>query len=205
MAKDDTEVKRQYFSIVITCGFEGQLEKVRKGLSLLSSGSSKFLESQYAYILHDKDVDDNGEVKTPHFHLCLHTVQQRRKKSVITMLANFLNMPDECISVDFSKNWQQCLRYLVHLDDKEKYQYQWKDIECSKGYEDFVISVLNLDDVKPISFQEFIQEFQRYHSLVDLISHIGVKNWNRYRTVARDLMTMTHYKWSPFEGGRYGK
>ena len=43
----------------------------------------------YAFILHDRDVNDEGEIKTPHYHVVLKC-NTRYAKSVITVSFAYL-------------------------------------------------------------------------------------------------------------------
>lgn len=70
----------------------------------------------FAYVLHDKDVDENGELKKPHFHWC-----GKRSPAPISTVANALGV--EPNSIEFCKNWKYSLRYLIHADNPDKFQY----------------------------------------------------------------------------------
>lgn len=72
--------------------------------------------SDFAYVLHDKDVDENGELKKPHIHWC-----GKRSPAPISTIANALCV--ESNSIEFCKNWKYSLRYLIHADNPEKFQY----------------------------------------------------------------------------------
>lgn len=70
-----------------------------------------------AYIIHDMDVDENGELKKPHIHWC----GKRSSPSPISTVANALGIADN--NIEFCKSWKYSLRYLIHADNPEKYQY----------------------------------------------------------------------------------
>lgn len=72
--------------------------------------------ADYAYVLHDKDVDENGELKKPHIHWC-----GKRSPAPISTIANALCV--ESNSIEFCKNWKYSLRYLIHADNPDKFQY----------------------------------------------------------------------------------
>lgn len=72
--------------------------------------------ADYAYVLHDKDVDENGELKKPHIHWC-----GKRSPAPISTVANALGV--EPNSIEFCKNWKYSLRYLIHADNPDKFQY----------------------------------------------------------------------------------
>lgn len=89
----------------------------------------------YAYAIHDKDVyeedkqDENGEyvyrkgdIKKTHIHLLVFL----KSVTQIHVLQEFLNIPFS--RIEKVKSVKGAIRYLIHLDNYEKYTYQVKDI-----------------------------------------------------------------------------
>lgn len=73
---------------------------------------------EYAYILHDMDVkQETGELKKPHYHCVVRT----NPSLFSTILNKFPGLTSNFIEVSHEFKW--CLRYLLHLDDSEKFQY----------------------------------------------------------------------------------
>lgn len=76
----------------------------------------------YAYIIHDKDINnDTGEVKKSHCHLICEFSKKRTCKGVHNLI-NSLSL--ELRFIDIVTNENSMTRYFLHLDDKDKYQYQ---------------------------------------------------------------------------------
>lgn len=71
----------------------------------------------YAYIIHDKD-----EGKTPHIHFVLNITGCRTIKSICEVL--------ECDyqDVQVARRPRGSIRYLIHIDDIDKYQYKKEQI-----------------------------------------------------------------------------
>lgn len=74
---------------------------------------------------HDKDTTAAGELKEPHWHVVVrfsHAVQAKEAKEV---LASF-----GCkeASVQYRDSWTAVARYLCHLDDPNKFQYNPADV-----------------------------------------------------------------------------
>lgn len=93
-------------------------------LDLLVKDNDIFLE--YGGILHDRDiVPFTGEVKKPHFHVYIG-VKDKECKELLYQELELLNVHLTALrSIDaFS-------RYLIHFDNREKYQYEWQDIFSS--------------------------------------------------------------------------
>lgn len=89
---------------------------------LLSIIRSKFID--WAYILHDKDTDDNGELKKPHIHWV-----GRATPRTLFVVSNFLGLPENDIEV--VKNFDNMVMYLIHLNDIDKFQYSPDDVESN--------------------------------------------------------------------------
>lgn len=86
---------------------------------LLSVIRSKFID--WAYILHDKDTDENGVLKKPHIHWV-----GRATPRCLSVVAGFLGLPENNIEV--VKNFDNTVCYLIHLNDIDKYQYSPDDV-----------------------------------------------------------------------------
>lgn len=76
--------------------------------------------------LHDKDVDPDGEIKKSHWHILLifPSVKTYEQVEEITTLLNAL-APQKAMSA------KGVVRYMLHLDNPEKFQYKKVEI---KGY-----------------------------------------------------------------------
>ena len=90
--------------------------------TLLSIIRSKFID--WAYILHDKDVDENGELKKLHIHWV-----GRATPRCLSVVSNFLGLPENDIVV--VKNFDNMVMYLIHLNDIDKFQYSPDDVESN--------------------------------------------------------------------------
>lgn len=123
--------------------------------------------NECSYILHDSDFDGNGEVKKPHYHVVckksssvnLSTIVNRYSK--MGVLGNF---------VYIITSYKQQLRYLIHLDDSEKFQYSVDNIksnviDLNKYFNQLPEGLLVLDMVdarlRGASYREVIQSAVR--------------------------------------------
>lgn len=86
---------------------------------LLSVIRSKFID--WAYILHDKDTDENGVLKKPHIHWV-----GRATPRCLSVVAGFLGLPEN--NIEIVKNFDNTVCYLIHLNDIDKYQYSPDDV-----------------------------------------------------------------------------
>lgn len=82
------------------------------------------LFDQWAYILHDSDVDADGNPKKPHYHF----YGKCSDKLTSSGIAYRVHVPESACRV--VSKWKSAVRYTVHADNPEKYQYNVSDI-CS--------------------------------------------------------------------------
>ena len=83
---------------------------------------------KYALILHDKDVNnETGEVKKAHYHVVL----EYEGKRLVSAVQN--DLKQKGLETRFVQpcNERAMLRYLVHKDDPEKYQYQPEEVKTN--------------------------------------------------------------------------
>ena len=76
---------------------------------------------EVSYILHDQDIyldgPEVGNVKKPHFHVVCRSASPKRGQSV----ADTIGVSSRFIQ--YCDNFRLGNRYLLHLDNKEKFQY----------------------------------------------------------------------------------
>lgn len=84
---------------------------------------------RWAYVLHDKDVlPDTGEQKKPHYHWVGKFDNARKLETVV----NRLDIPAQYVEIvkrsGNRQNWKGAVRYLVHANDPDKFQYSVDDV-----------------------------------------------------------------------------
>ena len=94
---------------------------------VISRIKSKF--KQWAFCLHDMDVNDEGELKKAHIHWV-----GAGDARTLASCARILGLKEN--EIEICKNCKLMVRYLLHLDDPDKYQYpvddldtNWKNVE----------------------------------------------------------------------------
>lgn len=117
----------------------------------------------FAYIYHDRDINEYEEPKTPHFHLVVGGAEFSNKKEILDLLCEKLEIKANLISVEPCKDLNSCIYYLVHFFDEDKYQYPIKSIITNKPskiatlfkYERLTFAKLK----ECITFDEVVQRF----------------------------------------------
>lgn len=100
--------------------------------------------------LHDRDFDEDGCVKKPHFHVLLMFDSVKRKEQAIEIFEKIGGVGYKKVS-----SLRGYARYLCHLDDLDKAQYDCNDVLCYGPTADYV-TVISLPTDKYDSIAEMI-------------------------------------------------
>lgn len=158
---------------------------------LLSSATN------YAYILHDKDVKEDGTPKPPHYHVLLH-FPNAKTKSAIRKLTELDKLDsDTTMLSEKLDNPHGAFKYLTHdtkkaVDDK-KHKYDESEIVTN----DLLYWLESAkDETKP--HQEFLDdllndEFSHYN-LACKYGRDYMKNYRSYSDFAREVKANDHEK-----------
>lgn len=116
--------------------------------------------SSFISPLHDSDLDPDGELKKPHWHVMLmyegpKTIEQAQ--SVIDIIGG--------VGCEVVQSQRGYARYLCHLDNPDKHQYSVDDVICVSGADYLSVIGLPTDRLKAIS------EMLRYCRENNIISY----------------------------------
>ena len=78
---------------------------------------------EYVYILHDMDVDENGELKKPHYHWLV----SNGVPTTLSAIVGRLDVPSN--SVEFCRSFKAFLLYMIHANAPDKHQYNMDDLQ----------------------------------------------------------------------------
>lgn len=139
-------------------------------------------EEKYAiWCKHDKDVDDEGNLKKPHYHVIL----KLKTACTISALAKRINVDEHMIEM-VKKSLNGCLKYLIHYGLDNKYQYDKKNVKSNsdklkRRFEDLVTK--DVPEVeKVISIQEYIESCNDYIDFGILGKYVQKINmWDAFR------------------------
>lgn len=138
--------------------------------------------------LHDKDIDiGTGKLKKPHYHILISFEGPRSQKQVEEIIKDTLNgaKPQRIISL------RGYFRYLCHLDNPEKAQYNIEDIIQLCGFEiDLTTSEVNLIKSQ-ICIDIEKEEITEYRDLVNLYLEQG--DLQRFEIVSTHTMFFDKY------------
>lgn len=179
--------RRRSFSIVINPPKDTQQPLEWLNLYVTSIKTELNAYSYFA-IIHDKDVNELGQEKTKHLHLILLSSEKSSGLDILAMLCKLLNCKEVQISIDKVYNIRQDIRYLIHEDQPQKYQYSrneiitnrkaylWTCLEDEKEYKTFTIE----DCEKAITVEHL--------DLIDLMKRYGLEQYKKNRVVMIDII-----------------
>lgn len=142
---------------------------------------------QYAFIKHDKDTNDNGEVKTLHFHVVvLNSIKKRQRLStILTAIADGLGISTMAIQIEALKNDIGALQYLIHKNDLDKYQYLKSDIVTNIDLKELETYLQAEND--NITIDRLIYLCSTCNNLIDVMQAVGLGRYHLYRNVILDI------------------
>lgn len=149
----------------------------------------------YIYILHDRDVKEDNTLKKSHYHVILYFPNQKSLSS----LKSQLKLNDS----DFYeiKSMSGQLRYLIHYDDDDKYQYNVNDVKGSTFLmRKFANSIKNINSEleESSAIVEFIMDDSTttlYQVFQFVIDNDIYSTFRRNYTFYRDLLKEKRIKY----------
>lgn len=128
--------------------------------------------------LHDKDLNADGELKKAHYHVLLLFGGVKSYEQVLN-ITDELNcpIPQQC------HNSKALVRYMAHLDNPDKMQYDISDI---KGYGGVDVAEL----LKPTSSE-------RYSLIKEMITFVKEENITEYKDLVDYAMFNRFDDWLP--------
>lgn len=110
--------------------------------------------------LHDKDINANGELKKAHWHILLMFGGVKAYEQIVELIE-----PLNCPSPQKCHNARAMVRYMAHLDNPEKAQY---DISEIRGYGGVDIAEM----LRPSSSERYtmirdMMEFVKAHNIIE--------------------------------------
>lgn len=119
----------------------------------------KRFKCPYFFILHDKDINEDGTIKKPHFHIALD-YSDGKERLTSRVKSIFCEGLTEYALVEYVQNPKAFIRYLTHKDHKEKYQYVDNDVHTNDFnlYTNYVC-VAKLGKKEKVSTAELLEGF----------------------------------------------
>lgn len=128
----------------------------------------------FAYILHDKDIQVE-----PHYH-CVLKYQDAKTFGMIQK-----HFPGA--HIEPAESMFKCCRYLIHLDDPDKFQYSVSEVADNENLFGYFVQHddhLKLDEITLIENVEN----GNVTNIVDAIKLFGLKQVNLYRNTINEVL-----------------
>lgn len=174
------ELQRTKFNIVIGANYVKDYEIKIDALSSLG-----FI---YASILHDKDIDNNGVLKNPHYHLIIKVDKRIRGKTLLYKLVEIFKTNVENIQINECFNFISSIQYLIHKNDNDKYQYDSDYIMHNMGQALNMYLDANGKDIE-LTTEMIIDIVSSVQDTIDIIKSIGIYRYNALRNTIYDIKT----------------
>lgn len=134
--------------------------------------------THYAYVLHDKDLDDN-KPKQPHYHIML----KFRSPQQMDAIAKWFGVKENYLQK--IKKWGSCITYLSHENAEDKHQYSREEITANFDVNKVIDDNKNsrdkkLDQVIDMIMDGTINEF----NLDEFVSVKEETIWKKFLLVA---------------------
>lgn len=110
------------------------------------------------YILHDRDLDEEGNLKKPHYHFIIRFCNQR----FLSPVAKELQIQENYIQCCSSFASQSC--YIIHIDEPLKAQYLAEEVE-GNNLTEFYEAIEKKQNVEAFKVQKII-EYIHNHELL---------------------------------------
>lgn len=143
---------------------------------------------EYAYILHDRDLDEStNQLKKAHYHLLIMGEYQR----TISAWATFLNVKENEVQV--IENKRRSIRYLIHFDSKDKYKYNYNDIVSNMLDLDIYFNQDKLEESTQLGYIfDYIDSIIGYIYFKEVKSYVLSNNYwgayRRYYSIIKDVI-----------------
>lgn len=135
--------------------------------------------------LHDKDLNPTGDEKKPHWHVFLEYDSLKSFDQVQELTADLnATIPQRV------QSGVGMVRYFIHKDNPEKYQYNWNDIEVYNGFDLGKYDTYTESELDHIfaEIQTFIDDngIMEYADLTAML--ISMDNFDWYRIVRKNTI-----------------
>ena len=180
--KLDTRVMSSFGSINYK---ESNVEDMKHTIIQLSNFFDNYIPCEDYYLIIHDDTD------TLHIHYLIKLNKQVRLSTIINCLSDSLCINPLAINIDKCRGFNNCLRYMLHIDESSKIEnkkiFSTSDIISNRD-KNYIDTLIQCDDEEDISWESLIRAVVRYSKTSDLIKHLGLKVYHKYRFEIRDLL-----------------
>jgi len=148
---------------------------------------------EHAGILHDKDVDESGNVKKPHYHIVVSFKNAMWNTAISKELGLPLNLIQQC------RNEESALAYLIHFLEENKHHYALDEVFGTSSLKKALKAVTEKETLsegdKVIELLEMIENADKH---IDLMSFskmcASAGRWDIFRRSASIFLKVIEEK-----------
>lgn len=157
--KKNTNLQGKYFLLLLYTDWE-QLDILLKYITSISKN--------YAYIKHDKDLEEDNTPKKVHIHCVIEMSARRTINGLFQLLCNQCpGLKINLIEIAFNPN--SSIRYLTHIDYPEKHQYNYNEIITNNQEWLKELYQIETDDISAYKIiVDFLQNNEKKIELIDI-------------------------------------
>lgn len=148
--------------------------------------------SDYSFIMHDRDKQDDGSPKWPHIHMCLimKSVGKGRNypslNTILNALAKEIEIDGLSVQIDEMTSETGSTQYLIHKRNSEKAQYTEQEVISS--YPNDELHTLMESDEQTLSVTYLVSVCKTAKNRIEIMQTIGLKFYKEYRLVISDIL-----------------
>src|SRR5574344_409355 len=143
------------------------------------------LNCRYFLILHDKDVLEDGKPTLEHIHFVFHRTEGRHlDMGLVKGLSSFLHIAQNRVTLSYCRNYIGAIRYLVHEDDLDKFQYSPLSVLTN----DKPTLDLSIHGEVVVTLDLLLDLASQSTSKIFFMKRLGLENYMSWRNVIKDLL-----------------
>lgn len=146
----------------------------------------------YAFICHDRDIDEDGKQKFLHIHMALtmKSVGKGRNypslNTILNALAKEIEIDGMSINIDEMTSECGSIQYLIHKRDSEKAQYTEDEVITSYTCDE--LHTFMESDEQTLSVSYLLHVCKTSKNRIEIMTSIGLKYYKEYRLVINDIL-----------------
>lgn len=151
---------------------------------------------QYAFILHNKDILETGEPKTPHLHVVANMNNSKQRiATILNDLCKSLDISPLLVTIDKYSSFNASLQYLIHKNNEEKYQYDIKDIITNIPPQELDLFMKYETQSEELTAERLIDVVKKAKKRTDIMREVGLFNYRINRPVIMDIAQELNKIW----------
>lgn len=147
-------------------------------------GNAKYKVVYVAVGYHDKDRNEYGDLKTPHYHLVIEFEGRMQLLTCFNWLVDLFCCNENQVQIEKCNDVGAQTRYILHLDNVDKYQYKG-DVLVSNNFEkcEYYLDHIYIKDEKHLC-----EVIMQNPSRMRLLQLLGEKQYRKWRFAITDIV-----------------